>query len=630
MACNLGAVSLSPKEYTDDTQIGNFAGSLNNSGVSLIGGCSSTAIPEVTFRDLGVPPALDAGDLEVTIPESPSVPDLIDMVLETMPNEPEINLSSVTLFEIPVPDPLNIAYDVQPDPMALSLPVEPSFVIPSVPTFADLSIPDIPTVTLPDLNIGTRLAPTLFENTARWFEAVYQSELLDLYTQTILEWLETVGTGLDPDVESAIWERARYRQMEMLESTAESVLSIPRSRGFTIPAAVSDAVIGRFSQETMQLDADIYRDILIKQSMLEQETFKNSIILGLSLETMLIDNFNDVQERRFEAEKYVVESAIKIFEAKTRLYVADVEVFGIKAEIFKAKVGAELARLDAYKAQLEGQLLLADLNEQQVNVYKEQIAGLRANIEVFRGQVDAAKAKIAANNASIAAFDQVVVAFETKVKAKSAEYDAYAAQLRAEISKLDIYAAQVDTYKSKSEAYKAIVDSKIIAKELEFKQVQEYPLEIYTQKLEAFKSKVEAEASKVMAQVSALKAETDLFAATEEAKTLNISGQVDTARSVAEVLSDAASLCAKNADVTATEAIGSITSAGITARMMGQTMGQVSAARAAAKSHSKNYSTSKSMSKSASNSYSENSSCTNQTEHSSGTNLSHTVAYFTP
>ena len=309
---------------------------------------------------------------EITVPEpsfnKPDAPDepLIDLYIPAFPVEfvpenvhefDENTIGTIPVFtdEIPTinlpvkPGDLSVtapgdAPDIEtdfnfPDPVSYTLPDVPTFESLNLPTALDLNIPtfdlDIPTVP------GYLVPPGL---TFNFNEQAYSSTLFSALTNELLNRIQNGGTGLTPDIEQAIWDRARNRE-DQNAIRSENNLSIEQaSRGFKRPSGAYLAAIDFLAQETQNKNADLSREIAIKQAELEQKNIEFALQTSLALEQSYIQYYSQVQQRAFDTEKYLQEAAINIYEAQIKQFGIQLEIYKTYSQAFESRVKAELAK----------------------------------------------------------------------------------------------------------------------------------------------------------------------------------------------------------------------------------------------------------------------------------------------
>lgn len=161
------------------------------------------------------------------------------------------------------------------------------------------------------------------------------------------------GTGLDPAVETAIWDRARERELATAQAAIDQVTRDSESLGFQLPSGVLVDSIRREQRAYFDKASGLSRDVALKQADMEQANMQQAIDKSLSYEGMLTDILTKrsqlsvetfkAQVERFRAE---VEQDVKHWEAAMKQYEAQVNYMlngqKMNTEIVRANLSSVL------------------------------------------------------------------------------------------------------------------------------------------------------------------------------------------------------------------------------------------------------------------------------------------------
>lgn len=505
------------------TQANTFLDDIANIGEGL------AAIPDVS-TDLAAPVTVLS---PLTLPDSPDRPDGLAMNLPVIPTEPTLDtvlpLDAGTAPEFAATSPdvdLSIA---APTPFSQDLPVEPqlstvtlpdavALAIPDAPDLVGINLPSVPVLNLPTFSATVPEAPLAPDvGTFSFAETQYTSTLLEALKARLLEWVNGAATGIAAAVEQAIWNRAREREALNASRKVREVSREFARRGFSKPQGALSVALNDALQELQNRDAELSRDVAIKQAELEQSNRRFAFEQAWQVESGLISYSNQIAQRAFEAAKFALSIAVEVYQARVAQFDAEVKAFGVRADAFRVELQAELAHLEVFRAEIEAQKLVGEINQQQVEVYRALLEGVKARIDVYRTEVEAANVMAAVNRTVIEAYGARVGAYEALVKAKAAEYDGYATRVKAEVSKVDVFRAQADAYRSQVEGFTALVNARAQEKAIELKIKQEAPIDLFKARTEAFRSLVGAEGERVRAEASAYQADADVYRSTVQA-----------------------------------------------------------------------------------------------------------------
>ena len=504
-----------------------YAPTLNDLASNVSFGEITTPTPVFAKPDAPIVP-----DFDLTIPVFP--PDFVpgdihefdENAIGTLPtldvNAPTINLPAKPGdldAEAPTDAPTIKDDFIYPD--------APGYALPDVPTFEELNLPTPPTYSLPDFELDVPVLPANLQTPGLIFnfkEKAYTSDLYSALKNELLDRIQNGGTGLHPDIEQAIWDRARNREDQNSVRSENQILVEQAARGFGRPTGAVLAALDQLAQETQNKNADLSREIAIKQAELEQKNIEFALQTSLALEQTWLNYHNQVQQRAFEVEKFVQEAAIALYEAEIKKFTMQIEIYKTYSQAFESRLRAELAKVEIYKTELEGQKLIGDINLQAVELYKAQLAGIQTSVDVYKAEIDGVKTQIEAEGLKINNFRGLIDIFSAQVAAKKAEYDMYSASVEGEMAKVSIYDSQVKAFVSRVDAYSKSVDTEIkrIESDIELEGLR---LKQYLSKLETIVQNVKAQTSITSAQVDAFRGEAEMYRAEVGAETARLDAE---------------------------------------------------------------------------------------------------------
>ncbi|HCK4344806.1 TPA: hypothetical protein N0G48_001523 [Pseudomonas aeruginosa] len=492
--------------------------------------------PDNPFPDIPVParaelPAI--GDIQV--------PDLnldfsdIDQGLGELDEPPEFSPSVIGIDLPPRPAPIDTSgAPVRPDTGSVDLPVAPSITMPDVGDLVPISVPEF---VFPDLPRFDESAP-VFDGSApstvlQWAEPTYQSTNLELLKSTLARMLAG-GTGLPPAIEQALFDRARVREDINGQKAVDDAFQDFASRGHMLPPGALLKRVADIREANQLKVSETAREILINSAQWEIDNLRTAVERGIGLEAQLMDQFNAMAQRAFDAARLRLESDISLYNAEVSLFNARQSAYQVAADVYGKRLQGELAKLEVFKAQIEGEKAKGDLNEQTVRVYTARLQGVTSLIDIYRAKMEGAKVQADLIKAQIEAYGTDVQAYAQKLQAKKTEYDAYEAGVRAEQAKIGILEAESRAFAATVQAYESKNNVKIQGVRARV-DVASAKISQYTAQLQAEQARVQAELSNIQAitqafqadvgrysaQINAASADRDLQARTVEARLRN-------------------------------------------------------------------------------------------------------------
>lgn len=400
------------------------------------------------------------------MPAAPTLPEIVFTVPSGAPADLVLDEPAFTIDDFTETAP------------TLTLPDAPTLsygTAPTIPTVADITLPSAPTVTTPDAPTLLSLSTPTFAGIdlhTDWLTALESIPTLTLatptaysytpgaeYASTLLTALQAKlntrmagGTGLDPAVEQAIWDRARDRETQIWLGNETDLNRQSEALGFYLPPGVLSAQLRQAQQERSNKLSELSRDVAIKQSDLEQQNLKDTIAAGMQLEGQLIDYSFKLETLAFESAKTIAENAIQLYNAQVEKYKALLDGYRTYASAYDTIIKAELAKVEAYKAELEAEQTKANVNLAMVNAYKAHIEAGMAQIEIYRAQVGAAQTLVQLEQAKIGAASEQIRAYVAQINAETSKVEAYKATVQGQAVLVDIYKTKADVFGSKVNA----------------------------------------------------------------------------------------------------------------------------------------------------------------------------------
>jgi hypothetical protein len=415
--------------------------------------------------------------------------------LAALEDPPAFN-PSITTISIPnAPGEIDISgMPERPTISDVVLPASPSLPIPSEPALRDIVIP---TFEFPDLPVFDAAAPEFegsdISSVIAWTEPTYNSELMDELVAKV-RWMLEGGTGIPPAVEAALFDQARAKEDITATKAIDEAFNTWAARGFDMPPGMLAKQVSAASEHNhLQVNA-LARDILSKSAVWEIENLRFAVQQGLALEQLLVNIFNNMAQRMFEAAKHRVESELSIYNAKVALYNAKQAGYQATATVYEIRIKGELAKLEVFKAEIDGQRAIGEVNEQLVKLYTAKLGAIESQVGIYKAQMEGAKVQAEIGSNQISAYRADIEAYSSRLTASKVRFDAYEAQIRGESAKIGILEAE-------SRAYAATV--------------------------QAFESKNNVRTSKIRAQVDAIQAGVSKYTAEIEAERSRITSEVE-------------------------------------------------------------------------------------------------------
>lgn len=395
---------------------------------------------------------------------------------------------------VPPSPPIDLNF-IYPD-VTLTLPIVPGllsldtvpFNPPTIPTFS-AAVPTLQAV-----------APNTFHYTEG---ALFTSDLL-IAVQGNLQQALTDGTwtGLPPEIETNLWNRAREREYRQL---ADGLADLDRMEemGFAFPPGVYlDARI-KMQTEMQNTTAGLSRDIATKQAELMLTNITKAREGAVALESKLIDYVNEVAQRTFEAAKYATEAAIAIYNADVEAFKASLEGYRTAAVVYEAQIKGLHEQVEVMKAEIEFEKTKADINTALIAQYSAQVQAALAVLQIYKTQVEIIQTQASVEKIKVDVFNAQIQAFVGQINAYTGEVEAYKATIQAQATVQEAYKTSVEAYTAEVNA--GVAEANILIEELKAQ------VEVYTAQLEGYKAAIQGMIGQAQAASLFNTAEADVY-----------------------------------------------------------------------------------------------------------------------
>lgn len=418
------------------------------------------------------------------------------------------------------------------------------------------------------------------------------------YTSSLLTQVDDVlqqriqgSSAMPPEVEQAIWDRGRERELKQLQDGLAETERM-ESLGYAMPPGIwLDA---RLKLQT-EYAANSYghsREVMIKQAELQQQNVRHALDSTITLESRLIEQYNQIEQRTFETAKYVTNAGVEIYNAKVKAYSAYVEAYRTKVAIYEAKIKGLLATVEAYKAEMQAEEVKAQVNTALVNQYKTLVDVVASSVEIYKAELSAIQTKASVEKLKIEVYGEQVKAYVGKINAYTASVEGYKAATSAEATKQEAFKSSVEAYSAQVGAQTKVIDARI--KEYEgWLKAKEVEYEGYKAYISAQSEKIRGISSFNSATSEAYKAQATSEGTYNTVLTKQWQVALDQAQRVSEIANNAAKM---NADL----AMQSKAVASEAAKVGAQVYSQLTAALINAVSWSTSYNVSNSAGNSSS------------------------------
>ena len=260
----------------------------------------------------------------------------------------------------------------------------------SKPDFSDLIIPEAPdveyadsTLSFPNLEGFTPPAVTSLPS-----GATVPTEITNRLKEEFGEGLDP--EGYSPDVERAIYDRARTRREADLQQKKNQATAQMAKRGFLAPPGALHDLLLQYDVEGHREEADLNRDIIKTQADLIRQRYEQILTLGQQLAQIDISVEELENRTAMERARQQYQFALERFNAELRTAEAQGNLAQTEIQHISAKMQIEQIKIDAFRAEIQGQQARVDLESAKGQVYASMA---QAEATLGSAQADLAKAE---------------------------------------------------------------------------------------------------------------------------------------------------------------------------------------------------------------------------------------------
>jgi hypothetical protein len=371
-----------------------------------------------------------------------------------------------------------LAFPTAPDEL-----LHPTF---SAPTLADRMEPTKPQTTLPGFSAAaptdTTVAPTNLDTT---FDTAYRTaapstmamvngyvdaELTKLnprYTEQMgaienqLAAYLAGGTGLSADVENAIYERAKDKNLGEARRVRDTAFNDMAGRGFTMPTGALLSAAQQARQNGADSLARASTEITVMQAEMEQKNLQFAVTTSASIRQWVVaatlsymQNLVSINGQALDYAKSILGAVIEVYNASVKAFSVRLDAYRAQAAVYETQLKSAMAGIELYRIEIQALEALTQVDKAKVDVYRARIESLTALSGVFRAQVEAVLGQVTLEKSKLDLFQSKVQAYSAVVQGKNVEWQGYRAAIEGQTALVGIYNSQVQGFVAQTEAYK--------------------------------------------------------------------------------------------------------------------------------------------------------------------------------
>lgn len=476
-----------------------------------------------------------------------AAPGFLIPALPTAPALPEEPADPGDQGVIPAPTrPLLPAYDAPEVDLDIPVPEFTDYTseVP-FPTLREITLPTPPTLIIDEITFdGVRPS---FEGTVpdvtefAFTNETYEGSVVEEVKAAILNLLNG-GNGLTPEVEDAIFERAREREMELSHRELEQVIGSEAAKGWRVPTGAMARRTDRLRMDARYKVSALNRDQFIEHLKIQIEQFRQGITAGIALEESLMRLFAGGEDRRFQAARLRMDMALAVFNAYVAKLNAESSMYSVDAQIYRDRLEGERTKLSVYAEELRAKQIIGELNAQDVAIFGERLKALSINAEIYTARVQGYSERYRAIEAQVSVYKTQLESNTQLVSVYEADTRVFGELVRAQQSREERFRIKGEIYSKKIDAwatqYRGLLDE--YGAKVEGEKLKLGAFEADSSRLQAFiageSGRIQALVQKYQAMATEIGAKSEVEKARYQLLLSIAQAQIERVKAAAEIL----------------------------------------------------------------------------------------------
>lgn len=461
-------------------------------------------------------PEPEAPDLSWAPPENPTAPPEIETDYSgyfTNLQTPVLTATPPTLQPVSRPSRQLPARPDDPDPLQVPIyPDAPTLIIPTLaegiqiqlPTLADINLDGI-RATITDLRNNLPTAPSVPQDIG-FLDVVNQlyNSMSGQIGDTVGELLTKInellsgGTGLPTAVALALRNRAYVIEDRLAMQAEQTAIADWLSRGFTLPGGALEVKLAEVRQQNRDKKEELNLNLWIEEAKLEIENMRFAVQQGIAYEAMRKDALTKLYGVAGDLAAKSADVQIKLVEAAVNIFEAEANMWQIQFASIRDEIQAELGKIEIFKGELEGQRLIGELNQQDIQRFAEMVKALELRANLYKTEVDAANSKLQGELGKLQIATEKTKIYATDIGAWEAEWRAFGEAIRADQNQVELFNGLIRAFVAETDAYGKATDTAKSQATLEQEGLR-LRLQAWESQLKKWDGEIRAESTRISA-----------------------------------------------------------------------------------------------------------------------------------
>lgn len=376
-------------------------------------------------------------------PEALDIPERPDFVRPQAPDG-NVNLDDVTvsLGDAPVP-----VTETQHD--------EPAIPDPDSIDFEDF------TIEAPELDYA---APT---NQFEFVEQEYSSEFRDSLMEVLHDDMVNGGSGINPDDEQALFERARDREAVTYRDNQSQIARQFAARGFKMPTGVMAGLSARARDGFNAAMSGVNRDIMLRRSEMHTQARQFAIQAGTTLDNAKMAYHGSVMERAMNVARYVAQFGIEYHNLQVERFRDSLNLWQTISQVRTQWVDNAVKKTREYELKLEKMNLTDRRNGRRTELMEAMNRAVQVADQIRKADLEVGALQLENNKNRIEQSKLLTQNYSEIMRSNDAAARAYGEAIRAETLRNEPFRLNLEAHREERESKMDKVRMQQVSKDTE-------------------------------------------------------------------------------------------------------------------------------------------------------------------
>ena len=276
------------------------------------------------------------------------------------------------------------------------------------------------------------------------------------------------GTGLNTDVEDAIYSRAREKMDVEAKRVQDAAFADAAARGFTLPTGALYSALARARQEAANNNAKSATDIAVAQAEMEQKNLQFAVTTSAALRKSMLDStmnymqsFVAINGQALQFAKNMLDADIEVYNTEVKVFTLRLDQYKAESSVYELKSRIAMNAIEIYKAELQAYSATLGADKNKIEIYRGLLEAHSLAAGLYKTRVDAVVSQASLEKLKLEMHQLAVQTFSAEVQAKNAEWQGYQAAIEGDLAAVKVFSAEVQAFDGQVNAFKALISADV-------------------------------------------------------------------------------------------------------------------------------------------------------------------------